>query len=1177
LIQPEGGAGVVVSFGVLGPVQLRIGGELVTLPNKPRTLLAVLALDAGRMADRDRLMAALWPVSPPASAVRVLRTYASAVRQSLRWSGMGLSGPELPRLVAVGDGYRLEVAAADVDQLVFLGLAARGRRALEDGDAATALRLLDQALGLWRGDPAEDVTVDDRTGLICAGLAERRLLAEEDRSEAGLVLGRGAELVAGLRALAAAFPLRERLCGQLMHALYQTGQQAAALAAYQQVCGLLAGELGAEPSAWLRELHQQILAGEVSAVPRPAIRAVPLPEPVPVPMPMPMPMPRQLPADTSCFTGRAVELGQLDGALATGLARIPPVTVLTGTAGVGKTALAVHWAHRVAGRFPDGQLYVNLRGYDAEDPMPPGAALGSFLRALGMDGAAIPAGTQEMAAAYRSLLADRTMLIVLDNAADAEQVRPLLPAGPACMALVTSRDALAGLIARDGAVSATLDLLPHDDAVALFTGLIGERAAADPDATARLAACCCRLPLALRVAAELATARPSVPLAALASELEQRQRHLELLEAGGDRQTAVREVFAWSVRRLEPAAARGFAVAALHPGPDLDAWTLAAMTGTGQQEADRILRHLARTCLVQPVGTSRYTMHDLLRAFGRELAGDTSVIDAQVALTGLLGYLQSAAGAAVDILYPAEAGQRPRLPAAAAALPSIADDQAARDWLDAERETMFAVAGHAVGDGGPGHVITLAGIVHPYLAVGGYYTEAVTFHNNALRAAELAGDPRGQAHALLHLGNIYRRQSGYQHALRCFERALDLARRTADRLTEYEVLGGLATVHHLQGRYPQAARYYQQILHLGRSAGSQYLQIRGLFGLGSIALDTGRYAQAARQLQQVADSCRVTDERIVLAPTLGNLGYLHLVQGRYREATAELEQCAAICHDTGNHVNEAFADCLLALAGLRQGQYRQPEIQLREALARFRANGHRSGEACALIYLGELQLRTARCQPAREDLERALLICRQTGELPLLTEALNLLGEVFMADGDPAQARARHHDALALAGQLGDFYQQAHAHRGLGDAESALGNDAMARRHRKQALARYAELGEAIHEVAASHPHSPPQRPAKCVQLSVREDALLTAYVSGMTLEAAARQVGIRPTTAKTYLRRVKAKYQAIGRPAQTKVELARRVWEEQEMSSERTTDGSVTDGLTSVTALDHGPELWAG
>jgi DNA-binding SARP family transcriptional activator len=306
----------VVRFGVLGPVQARADGDLVVLPVKPRTLLAVLLLDAGRMVGRDRLMSALWSGRPPASAVHVLSTYASALRQSLR-----LSQRELPRLVTLGGGYRMEVAPADLDQLVFAGLAARGRQALEAGDAAAAGRLLDQALDLWRGDPAEDVTADDQTGLICAGLAERRLLAEEDRSEAGLLLGRGAELVPGLRVLTAAHPLRERPWGQLMTALHQAGQQAAALAAYRQVRELLVAELGLEPGPELRELHRQILAGDVPAVPHRAVLAVPAP------------VPRQLPADASHFTGRAAELAQLDGALGRGQAR---ALLITGTAGVGK-------------------------------------------------------------------------------------------------------------------------------------------------------------------------------------------------------------------------------------------------------------------------------------------------------------------------------------------------------------------------------------------------------------------------------------------------------------------------------------------------------------------------------------------------------------------------------------------------------------------------------------------------------------------------------------------------------------------------------------------------------------------------------------------------------------------------------------------------------------------------
>ena len=1127
-------------FGVLGPVQARADGELAVLPLKPRTLLAVLLLDAGRMVGRDRLMAALWPGGPPVSAVHVLSTYVSALRRSLR-----LSQRELPRLVTLGGGYRMEVAPADLDQLVFTDLADRGRQALRGGDAAAAGRLLDQALELWRGDPAEDVTADDQTGLICAGLAERRLLAEEDRSDAGLLLGRGAELVPALRALTAAHPLRERPWGQLMTALHQAGQQAAALAAYRQVRALLVAELGVEPGPGLRDLHRQILAGDVPAVPHRAVLAVAAP------------VPRQLPAEASHFTGRVAELGQLDSALGPGLARTLPVIAITGTAGVGKTSLAIHWAHQVADHFPDGQLYVNLRGYDAEDPMPTGTALGWFLRALGVAGPDIPATVEERAAAYRSLLADRRVLVVLDNAAGAEQVRPLLPAGPSCAALVTSRDALAGLVVRDGAVPVMLGLLARDDAVGLLTGLIGERAAADPGTVARLAARCCRLPLALRVAAELATALPGISLGVLTGELEQRQRRLDLLEAGGDTQTAVREVFSWSVRHLHPATARAFALAALHPGPDLDAWALAAMAGAGQPEADRMLRELARAHLVQPAGTSRYAMHDLLRAFGRELAAqDRGETGGRAAMTGLFSYLQGTAAAAADILYPAEAGERPRVPTPAVQLPPVTGERPARAWLDAERETLLA-ATHAASSGWPRHAITLAGIVHPYLDAGGYFAEAAAIHDGALRAAQLAGDPGSQARAHLHLGHIYRRQSRYQHALPHFERALNLARQTGDRATEYHVLFGLAMINLSQGRYPQATGYYQQILDCGRSAGSRYLQIRGLFGLGITAGHMGRYPQAARQLQQAADTCRANGEPVLLAATLIHLGYLHLRQVRYRQATEHFEQASAICRDTGNHVAGAYAACYLAVVGLRQGQYLLPETQLREALARFRADGSRHGEAEALTYLGELQLRTARCQHARQDLERALLICDQTGELPERAAVLNLLGEVCLAVGDPVQARARHHDALALASRIGDPYQQAHAHRGLGNAAAAIGNDAKARLHREQALRRYAELGGADYEVTAGHCDPPPQllpgqQLTPCVKLSVREHALLTAYVSGMTLEAAARHVGIRPATAKTYLRRVKAKYQAIGRPARTKVELARRVWEE--MSSEKTT-----------------------
>jgi transcriptional regulator with XRE-family HTH domain len=350
--------------------------------------------------------------------------------------------------------------------------------------------------------------------------------------------------------------------------------------------------------------------------------------------------PRQLPPTVAGFTGRAAELAALtkilDGASAP---ETVVISAIGGTAGVGKTALAVQWAHQVAGRFPDGQLYVNLHGYDPDRPMPAADALAGFLRGLGVPGQDIPPGEDERAARYRSLLAGRKLLVVLDNAGSVEQVRPLLPGSPSCAVLVTSRDSLAGLVARHGATRLEVDLLPPADAASLLRALIGQRAKDDPGAAGTLAAQCCRLPLALRVAAELAIARPGVPLADLAAELADQQRRLDLLDAGGDSRTAVRAVFSWSYRHLEDDSARAFRLAGLHPGPDFDPYAVAALTGTKLEQARTALDALARAHLIHPAGRGRHGMHDLLRAYARELADATDGEEEQnAALTRLFDY-----------------------------------------------------------------------------------------------------------------------------------------------------------------------------------------------------------------------------------------------------------------------------------------------------------------------------------------------------------------------------------------------------------------------------------------------------------------------------------------------------------------------------------------------------------
>jgi DNA-binding SARP family transcriptional activator len=604
-------------FGVLGPLVVRDGDRLISVPaGRQRALLAALLVRAGTVVPADAVAEVVWDGTPPDQAAVTLRSHVMRLRRTL--------GPVAgARVVTRYPGYLLQAGPGEVDALRFRALCREGGAAVRAGEWARAWDVLAEALGLWRGDPLADVPSELLRRDETPALEQLRLGAAEWRADAGLHLNRHAELVPELQSLAARYPLRERFHGQLMLALVRSGRQAEALDAYQRARDVLVEELGSEPGAELRKLHQRILAGDRALAPSslapsgqaPSGQALAAAGRGTI-------TPRQLPAPVAHFTGRASELAALTGALDQSGAGGPGavvISVIEGTAGIGKTALAVRWAHQVADRFPDGQLYVNLRGYDRDQPMTPADALARFLRALGMAGQDIPADEDERAAQYRSLLADRRMLVVLDNAGSVEQVRPLLPGGPGCMVVVTSRDALAGLVARDGAGRLDLDLLPPGEAAGLLLALIGARVDADQGSAAALAALCGRLPLALRVAAELAASRPDVPLAALASELAGARR-LDLLQAGGDQRTAVRAVFSWSYRHLDPGSARTFRLLGLHPGTDFEPYAAAAITGTGLDQVQGGLDRLVRAHLLQQTADQRYGMHDLLRGYAGELA-----------------------------------------------------------------------------------------------------------------------------------------------------------------------------------------------------------------------------------------------------------------------------------------------------------------------------------------------------------------------------------------------------------------------------------------------------------------------------------------------------------------------------------------------------------------------------
>lgn len=592
-------------FRLLGPVELWVAGRPVDLgPAKRRTVLAALLVDAGRWVPAETLIDRVWGEDPPAQVRGTLYAHIARIRRVLVETGPWLSGdvgvPEArevpspaPELVRGPAGYRLDISPDLVDVHRFRNLVARARPA-EGSDAARVLALR-EAMGLWQGTPLAGLP-----GEWAARTRESWLHQYVDAvlgwADAELRVGGHLVVVDALSVLVAEHPLVEPLAVALIRALHAAGRAPEALACYAALHKRLADELGTTPGSEAQRAHRAILSGKAAPRPSSGVGGTGRVKVVPA----------QLPLDPAGFTGREEELARLEKVLGASSARPTAVVVsaVSGTAGVGKTALAVHWAHRARDRFPDGQLYVNLRGYDPDRPLTAPDALVRFLTALGVSEQDIPPEQDDRAARYRTEVADRRMLIVLDNAATVEQVRPLLPGTGSCAVLVTSRDSLAGLVAREGAQRLDLDLLPADAARTLLRRLIGPRAEAEPDAVDALAAQCARLPLALRVAAELAVTRPGTPLTDLVAELADQQRRLYLLDAEGDPRAAVVTVFSWSLRQLPPEAARTFRLLGLHPGPDLDAHAAAALTGSTVPDARRALEILARAHLVQRADTT---------------------------------------------------------------------------------------------------------------------------------------------------------------------------------------------------------------------------------------------------------------------------------------------------------------------------------------------------------------------------------------------------------------------------------------------------------------------------------------------------------------------------------------------------------------------------------------------
>ncbi|GIE00272.1 tetratricopeptide repeat protein [Paractinoplanes durhamensis] len=710
-----------------------------------------------------------------------------------------------------------------------------------------------------------------------------------------------------------------------------------------------------------------------------------------------------LPAELESFTGRAAELARLHAALSGD----GPV-VISGMAGVGKTQLAVHAAGRLRA---ERVLFVNLRGFHpdpAQPPVDPAAVLDGFLRLLGVPGHHVPHELAARTAAYRERLAGTRTLVVLDNAADEDTVRPLLPATPGCPVLVTSRRTLDGL---PGAARVPVEVFtPAEAASLLARAAAGVPVGADPAAAERIAERCGHLPLALGLVAGHIRGTAGWTLTDHAARLDERHRERRL-DAG------VQLALDLSYRRLPADRRRLLRLAAAHPGPDFDAYAAAALTGA---DADAALDDLCADHLLLRAAAGRYTFHDLVRAFAAQRSRDEDPpADRRAALTRVFDLYLAGAAAAADIQHPAEAHRRPSVAAPGTPLPPMADPPAALAWLDAQRPTLVAVAAHAATRGWPGHATRLSPILFRYLAGGGHSADALAVHGHAHRAARAAGDPNGAALALGSLGVTYRRLGHYDQAADLLQRARGLFRQVGDAEGEARALTNLGAVEERRGRLRPAAEHYERALELSRLAGD-------------------RTAESA---------------------VLSNLGFLESRLGDHERAAERHAQALALNRAGGDDVGTAGALTNLGAATARLGHHQVAARHLRQALSAYRRLGNRAGEACALDELGTLHARLGQPGLATDFHRQALAIVTAIGQREGEVWALNGLGEAACLDGRLDEALTHHQAAQTIAADIGDLDQQARAHAGLGAAHRALGRTVPARRHLRHAATLYAELG----------------------------------------------------------------------------------------------------------------------
>ncbi|MGX7671127.1 AfsR/SARP family transcriptional regulator [Plantactinospora sp. DSM 117369] len=930
-------------FRVLGPMEVQLdGGRMELAGSREQRILAALLLDTCQVVPVSRLVEALWDDRPPPTAVKAVRNCVSTLRGRLA----SMSGPAVLIATEPG-GYALRIRDDDVDLRVFADRVRAGRSLATEGNLAGAVTKLRQALALWRG-PAFTGVTGRLIETTAARLDEERRRLQEECLSHELALGRGPELVDEIAALIAEEPLRERAQGQLMLALYRAGRRAEALDVYQRARRLLVREVGIEPGPELTELHRAILDGDrrLGSVPTitPLLRPMPGPQPRPAPV---HPVPAQLPAQPYAFTGRTAQLAEILGLLeAATRSGTTALAMLSGTAGVGKTALAVHFARRVAERFPDGQLYVDLRGYHPTGSvLDPGEAVRGFLDAFGVPARQLPAGAAAASALLRTLLAGRRVLMVLDNARDAEQVRPLLPGGPGCLTLVTSRSRLTGLVASDGAHPLTLGLLSSDEAHQLLTRRLGTaRVAAEPQAVAAIVTRSAGLPLALAIVAARAASHPTFPLSAIAQELEKARGGLDAF-TGIDASTDARSVFSWSYQTLTGPAARLFRLLSLHPGPDLDLLAAASLAGVPAHLARAPLAELAHAHLIAEHTPGRYAMHDLLRAYAGERArGEETESGRRAATRRMFDHYLYGAHTADVRLYPHRDSIRLPDRSDEVTTVEISDRESAWAWFSAEHPVLLSLTRQPASAGHETHVWQLGWSLTTFLDRRGHWHDQALVQHAALQAARRLRDRDGQARAYRNLSVADLRLGRHTEARLHLRRALRLYRVLGDLVGQARTLLNLGTVAERARRPRLALRYAEQALGLFRAAGHRAGQGNALNNVGWYHIQLGDHEQALRCCREALPLQQEVGNRYWEAHTWDSLGYAHHQLGQYPQATECYRRALTLWREGGERYYEATTLTHIADTSFAEGQSRAAYDIWRRALEILTELGHPDGE-----------------------------------------------------------------------------------------------------------------------------------------------------------------------------------------------------------------------------------------